>query len=101
LDEFLEFGGLVGCFTDDLYDDVIEGGLGIDVRNADFAVLEIQFFDTLLDSLQLLDCTFPGGKLLTYTSTDRNGSYLSFKTRDELGSLAIEELDAISQHRMA
>jgi hypothetical protein len=55
LDEFLEFGGLVGCFTDDLYDDVIEGGLGIDVRNADFAVLEIQFFDTLLDSLQLLD----------------------------------------------
>ena len=31
LDEFLELGGFIGCFTDDLYDDVIEGGLGIDV----------------------------------------------------------------------
>jgi len=31
LDEFLELGRFVGCFTDDLYDNVIEGGLGIDV----------------------------------------------------------------------
>jgi hypothetical protein len=59
--------------------------LGIDVRNADLAVLEIELFDTLLNS----------------TSTDRNGGNLSFKTRDELGSLAIEELNAVSKHGMA
>jgi hypothetical protein len=31
LDELLEFGGFVGCFTDDLNDDVVIGSLGIDV----------------------------------------------------------------------
>jgi hypothetical protein len=36
--------------------------------------------------------------LWTYTSTDRNGGNLSFKTRDKLGSLAIEELDAVSRY---
>jgi len=56
LDELLELSGLVGCFTDDLNDDVIVRSLGIDVGDADFAVLEIEFFDTLLNSLRLLAC---------------------------------------------
>ena len=54
MDELLELSGLVGCFTDDLNDDVIVRSLGIDVGDADFAVLEIEFFDTLLNSLYLL-----------------------------------------------
>ena len=37
-------------------------------------------------------------ELVTYTSTDRNRSYLSFKTRNELGTLAIEELAPVSNH---
>jgi hypothetical protein len=51
LDKLLELGGFVGCLTDDLNDDVVVGCLRIDVRNADFAVLEIEFFNTLLNSL--------------------------------------------------
>jgi hypothetical protein len=34
-----------------LYDDVVERSLGVDVRNAYLAVLEIELFDTFLDSL--------------------------------------------------
>jgi len=56
LDKLLEFGGFVGCFTDDLNDDIVVGSLGIDVRDADFAVLEIEFFNSLLNSLLILDC---------------------------------------------
>jgi hypothetical protein len=55
LDKLLEFGGFVGCFTDDLNDDIVVGSLGIDVRDADFAVLEIEFFNSLLNSLLILD----------------------------------------------
>jgi hypothetical protein len=51
LDKFLELGRFVGRFSDDLNDDVIVGCLGIDVGNADFAVLKIEFFDALLYSL--------------------------------------------------
>jgi hypothetical protein len=53
LDKLLELGRFIGGFTDDLNNDVVVGCLGIDVRNADLAVLEIEFFDTLLDSLYL------------------------------------------------
>jgi hypothetical protein len=56
LDKLLELGRFVGCFTDDLNDDVIVGCLGIDVGNADFAVLETEFLDALLYSLYLLGC---------------------------------------------
>jgi len=56
LNKLLELSGLVGCFTDDLNDNVIVGGLGIDVGDADFAVLEIELFDTFLNSLWLLAC---------------------------------------------
>ena len=55
LDKLLELGRFIGGFTDDLNNDVVVGCLGIDVRNADLAVLEVEFFDTLLDSLCLLD----------------------------------------------
>ena len=56
LNELLEFGGFVGCFTDDLNDDVVVGSLGIDIRDPDFAVLEIEFFNPLLNSLFLSAC---------------------------------------------
>lgn len=35
--------------------------------------------------------------MMTYTSTDRDGSNLSFKTRNELGALAVEKLCFISR----
>jgi hypothetical protein len=51
LNEFLELGRFVGCFTDDLNDDVLEGGLGVNIGDTDFAVLEIEFTNTFLNSL--------------------------------------------------
>lgn len=51
LDELFEFGGFVGCFTDYLNNDIIEGALRVNVRDSDLAVLEIEFPDSLLDSL--------------------------------------------------
>lgn len=55
LAEFLELGRLVGGFTDDLDDDVVEGSLGVDVGDTDFAVLEVEFANTFLNSLLTLD----------------------------------------------
>lgn len=55
LDEFLEFGGFVRRFTDDLNDDVVEGCLGVNVGDTYFAVLEVEFADTFLDSLRVLE----------------------------------------------
>lgn len=57
LDELLELGRLVGGFADNLDDDVIEGSLGIDVRDADLAVLEVELADAFLDGLWLLETT--------------------------------------------
>jgi hypothetical protein len=96
LDKLLELGRFIGGFTNDLNDDVVVGCLGIDIRDADFAVLEIEFFDTLLDSLNLLDSNRGVKNLQTYTSTDGNWSYLSLKTRNELGALPIKELHLLS-----
>jgi hypothetical protein len=39
--EFLEFGGLVGGFANDLDDDVVKGSLRVSIRDADFVVLEV------------------------------------------------------------
>jgi hypothetical protein len=55
LNELFKLGGLVRCFADDLDDNVIEGGLRIDVGNTDFAVLEVEFADTFLDGLIMLE----------------------------------------------
>lgn len=54
LDELLQLGGLVGRLSNDLDDDGLVGGLGVDVRDADLAVLEIEGLDALLDGLDLL-----------------------------------------------
>lgn len=51
LDELLGLSGLDGALTNDLDDDVVERGLGIDVCDADFAVLEVEALNSLLDSL--------------------------------------------------
>jgi len=51
LTKLLELSRFVGCFTDNLDDDAILGSLRIDIRNADFAVLEIKVTDALLNSL--------------------------------------------------
>jgi hypothetical protein len=53
LDEFLELSRFVGCLADDLNDDVVDGSLRINVGDSDFAVLEIEFLDALLDGLNL------------------------------------------------
>jgi hypothetical protein len=51
LAEFLEFGGLVGGFANDLDDDVVEGSLRVDIGDADFAVLEVKLANAFLNSL--------------------------------------------------
>ena len=58
LAEFFKLGGLVGGFADDLDDDVVEGSLGVDVGDTDFAVLEVEFSNTLLNSLYRLNNAF-------------------------------------------
>jgi hypothetical protein len=51
LDELLQLGRLVRGLANDLDDDGLVRALGVDVRNADFAVLEVERLDTLLDGL--------------------------------------------------
>jgi len=43
---------LVRDFTDDLDDDVLVGGLRVDVGDADLAVLEVELFDAVVDGLR-------------------------------------------------
>jgi hypothetical protein len=56
LTEFFGLATLVGGFPNNLNDDVIEGALGVDVCDADFAVLEFEGGNALLNLLLLLDC---------------------------------------------
>ena len=58
LAEFLELSRLVGGFANDLDDDVVKRSLGVDVGDTDFAVLEVKFANTFLDSLLPLDRVF-------------------------------------------
>jgi hypothetical protein len=51
LDELLQLGRLVGGLANDLDDDGLVRALGVDVRDADLAVLELKRLDTLLDGL--------------------------------------------------
>jgi hypothetical protein len=51
LNEFLGLSSLVGSLTNNLDDDAIEGGLGVNIGNSNFAVLEIELLDSFLDSL--------------------------------------------------
>jgi len=51
LDELLKISRLVGGFTNDLNDNGIGRSLGIDIGDADFAVLEVEITDTFLDGL--------------------------------------------------
>lgn len=51
LDELLQLGRLVGGLANDLDDDGLIGTLGVDVRDADLAVLELKRLDALLDGL--------------------------------------------------
>jgi hypothetical protein len=51
LDELLQLGRLVGCLANDLDDDGLVRALGVDVRDADLAVLELKRLDALLDGL--------------------------------------------------
>ena len=79
LAEFLELGRLVGGFTDDLDDDVVEGSLGVDVGDTDFAVLEIEFANTFLNSLLTLDKIFchAGCEQLTARPTETGATSAS------------------------
>lgn len=98
LDEFLKLSRVIGCFTDDLDDDVVKGSLGVDIGDTDFAVLEVKFTDTFLDSLLMLDTSSMNANFMTYTSSDGNWGYFGFKTRNKLGALSIEELVCVSNH---
>lgn len=51
LDELLQLGRLVGGLANDLDDDGLVRALGVDVRDADLAVLELERLDTFLDGL--------------------------------------------------
>ena len=55
LDKLLELSGLVGCFADNLDDDVVVGSLGIDVGDADLTILEVEQLNPLLNGLSSLD----------------------------------------------
>ena len=79
LAEFLELGRLVGGFTDNLDNDVIEGSLGVDVGDTDFAVLKVEFADTFLDSLLTLDKIFchAGCEQLTARPTETGATSAS------------------------
>lgn len=57
LDELLGLAALVGDLSDNLDDDVRVGGLGVDVGNADLAVLEVKPLDGLLDVLREEVCS--------------------------------------------
>ena len=98
MNELFKLGGLVRCFADDLDDNVIEGGLRIDVGNTDFAVLEVEFTDTFLDSLLTLEDKLQVIRLATYTSADRNRSDLGFQARNELRSFPVKELDIVNDN---
>jgi len=77
-----------------LDDDVIVGGLGIDVGNADLAVLEIEILDAFLNGLKVLVTENQElRERTTYTTTDRNRSYLCLQTRNKLGPLPVKELE--------
>jgi len=54
LNKFLWLSILVGCLSDNLDNDVLVGSLGVDIRNANLAVLEIQSLDALLNGLNML-----------------------------------------------
>lgn len=51
LHELLGVASLVGRLANDLDDNVVERSLGVYVGNANFAVLEIEFLDAILDVL--------------------------------------------------
>jgi len=76
LNKLLQFGGLVGGFTNNLDNDVVVRSLGVDVGDANLAVLEVEVLDALLNS----------------TSADGNWSDLCLETRNKLRSLSIEEV---------
>lgn len=100
LDEFSGLGSLVGGLADDLNDNALVGSLGIDVGDADLAVLEVECLDTLLDGLcarrglvWLLVC---GNVILTgkgaYLTANGDIGDLGLLSVNKLRALAVEEL---------
>jgi len=51
LSEFAVGEGFVGDFTNHLDDDVLVGSLGVDVGDANLAVLELELLDAVVDGL--------------------------------------------------
>ena len=84
-------------FANDLDDNVLPRALGIDIRDADFAVLNIQLFDALIDCLRVAISS----KLLiryisAYLLTNTHVESLGFRAGDELGTFVVEELGDLS-----
>ena len=51
LDELARRLRLVGDLTDDGDQDVVEGSLGVNVQDANLALLEVKLLDLIIDSL--------------------------------------------------
>lgn len=54
LHKLFEFRRFVGRLSDDLDDNVVVRGLRVDIRDANFAVLEVEIPNTLLNGLKKL-----------------------------------------------
>lgn len=102
LDELARRLRLVGDLTDDGDQDVVEGSLGVNVQDANLALLEVKLLDLVVDSLR-----FDSSQLVLYsygiiiwrnrthlgTNGDRNG--LSLSTEDQLGTSRVEEMELV------
>jgi hypothetical protein len=108
LDKLLRLARLVADLTNDLDDDVVVRSLGVDIGNADFAVVEVKLLDALRDGLVkngMLAYGFPRpavrmsvtARLGTNLSADCDWGKLSLEALDELGSLVVEELGDCQQ----
>jgi hypothetical protein len=101
LDELARWLRLVGDLTDDGDQDVVKGSLGVNVQDADLALLEVELLNLVVDSLERTK------QLVLYTkwrrvrrnethlSTNGNGDRLSLGTEDQLGSARVEQVQLV------
>lgn len=83
---------LVRNFTDNLDDNIGVGSLGVNIGDTDFAVLELEVLDALVDCLS--ESVMPPGSLYQcpYLLTHADRDLVSLVAKDKLRSLVVEEL---------
>lgn len=94
LAKLLGLAGFVRGLANDLDDDVVKGGLGVDVGDADFAVLEIEILDALPNVLYNVSINRRESEKVGMSYRSANGHVGDFglETIDELGAIAVEKL---------